>query len=408
MATTSDYMQSIERSLAWLRGMLVVPDGSMGVYERYLIDAERVNHWVRPDCTLEVARLFMAFGQYKQDAEAMSIGKRMAEYVVSLQRTSGWLEGSFPFYRFIPRNADEVDIADPAWREVTFPNDNGKIPERLIWFYRQTNDERFRQAARYALNYLARVQASDGSFSCTDEGDMPALKGTDFVAWPIIALMNGAVLFEDEDYRVAALRGLDWLTRHITPSGRMSTSFETAQTEAWRPPSSETAVALKAFSVLARFTREPAAWGGMTKLANTLIGWQDERGAIRNGDESTRDASLQNDPDLTDMVYTNGYALLALQEAFRANGDAKYRQAAERLGSFLASVQCRGESPAWDGSWRGSYSLSRKQWDGRANQNNELDEGGMYSAYTGWSTAPIAYGLLRLLPAKRRQPAPVR
>ena len=68
---------------------------------------------------------------------------------------------------------------------------------------------------------------------------------------------------------------------------------------------------------------------------------------------------MQNDADMTDMVYTNGYALLALQEAYRANRNGVYRDAYESLATFLAGVQCWGESGQWDGSWRGSYSLKR-------------------------------------------------
>jgi hypothetical protein len=207
-----DYLEAVERSLAWLRHMLVVPDGSMGVYERYRIDAGQINPWVRPDCTMEVARLFMAYGQYTGDPGAMVIGKRLALYVVSLQRSEGWLEGSFPFYRFTPRNADEIDIGGPEVREVTFPNDNGKISERLIWFHRQTEDEVFLRAAHRSLGYLAKIQADDGTFSLTDEGDVPALKGADFVAWPTIALIYGAMLFQDEELRTAAARGVDGCT----------------------------------------------------------------------------------------------------------------------------------------------------------------------------------------------------
>jgi hypothetical protein len=183
----------------------------------------------------------------------------------------------------------------------------------------------------------------------------------------------------------------------ITDSGRIQTSYETAQTEAWRPPSSETAVALKAFAIAARFSQDMGTWMGMVNLAKALTRWQDTSGAILNCDADTLSASLQNDPDLTDNVYTNGYALLAYQEAFRSNGNSDYREASERLAEFLINTQCWGESALWDGSWRGSYSIKRKSWHGRADQNNELDEGGMYSAYTGWSTAPIAYGLLRMV-----------
>ena len=34
-----------------------------------------------------------------------------------------------------------------------------------------------------------------------------------------------------------------------------------------------------------------------------------------------------------------------------------------------------------------------KEWDGRANQNNAIDEEGMYSVYTGWCCTNIVYGL---------------
>jgi hypothetical protein len=390
-------MLAMDRTAKWLQSMLVTADGSYGVYERYLIDKQQVNYWVRPDCTMEVARFFYAYGQYTKNQTYMNIALRMVGYVLSQQRNEGWFEGSFAFYRFIPPTADVQDIGSPQAQEVTFPNDNGKIADRLIWFYKQTGEEAYKNAAVRLLNYFLRAQAEDGSFSMNDEGDQPMLKGVDFVAWPTLALMQGAWQTSSEALRMASFRGIEWMSKLITPSGRIRTSFETAQTESWRPPSSETAVALKAFSVVARFSQNMGAWNGLMTLAKALIRLQDGSGAIRNCDEESRSASLQNDPDLTDMVYTNGYALLALEEAFRSNGLSDFRIAADKLADFLVDVQCQGESDKWDGSWRGSYSLSRKCWAGRANQENDLDEGGMYSAYTGWSTAPIAYGLLRVL-----------
>ena len=60
------------------------------------------------------------------------------------------------------------------------------------------------------------------------------------------------------------------------------------------------------------------------------------------------------------------------------------------------NIQCRGESPLWDGAWRGSYDVEKECWAGRADQNNPIDEGGMYSVYTGWCNAPNMYGLLQL------------
>ncbi|MCL4507566.1 MAG: hypothetical protein M1434_03570 [Chloroflexi bacterium] len=400
---------NIERSLKWLKTMLVIPDGSMGVYERYRIDSQTVNHWVRPDCTLEVARLFMAYGQYKEDQEYQNVACRMADYVVSLQRSEGWFTGSFPFYKFVPVKLEEEDIGSPESSLFAFPSDNGKVAEILLWFYKQTSDAKYARAADAVLNYLTRVQAPDGCFSLNDEGDVALLKGVDFVAWPSVALWQGAIILDDNKYHDAGYKAMAWLSAQITEDKRIRTIYETAGTGAWRPPSSDLAVAIKAYASSARYTQDFAIWNGMAFLASRLMSWQDKSGAIRNCDESARDASLQNDPDMTDMVYTNGYAMLALQEAYLVNGNTNYRDAAERIAEFLAGVQCWGESGAWDGSWRGSYHLQKKQWYGRANQENELDEGGMYSSYTGMSTANIAYGLLRaILLRMPRTPNPIK
>src|SRR6266542_2513860 len=99
MPDTTKYMLAIDRAAKWLRGMLVVPDGSLGVYERYRINKQRVNYWVRPDCTMEVARFFYAYGKHIGDQVYQDIALRMASYVLSQQRNRGFYQGSWAFYR---------------------------------------------------------------------------------------------------------------------------------------------------------------------------------------------------------------------------------------------------------------------------------------------------------------------
>ena len=71
-------------------------------------------------------------------------------------------------------------------------------------------------------------------------------------------------------------------------------------------------------------------------------------------------------------------------------------EAAVKLADFLMGIQCTGESHLWDGAWRGAYNVRKGCWSGRANQNNDIDEGGMYSVYTGWCNTTIMQGLLEL------------
>jgi hypothetical protein len=124
-----------------------------------------------------------------------------------------------------------------------------------------------------------------------------------------------------------------------------------------------------------------------------LVSMQHESGAILNCKDSDTKASLQNNKELCDLVYTQNFALQALISAYDMTGEKKYLDSAYHLGDFLVSIQCKEESKLWDGGWRGSYNVVTKEWDGRADQNNLIDEGGMYSVYTGWCCTNIVYGL---------------
>ncbi|HEY3290306.1 MAG TPA: prenyltransferase/squalene oxidase repeat-containing protein, partial [Anaerolineae bacterium] len=331
MIDTYKNIINVERAVRWLRSMLVVPDGSMGIYERYLINDQKVNHWVRPDCTMETARLFHAFGAHKHDQSYIDLAIHMADYVVSLQRDDGWFAGSFPFYKFVPPTLDEQDIGSPEASVFAFPNDTGKVAEGLLWLYGVTENQAYADAARRTLEFLMRIQAEDGTFSLNDEGDVAALKGADFVAWPCIALWQGAATFGEAEYQAAGYKALTWLSTQITPDWRIRTSYETASTEAWRPPSSELAIVVRAYAIAAKYSQDHAIWNGFGNLVNKLLSWQHASGAIRNCDETASEASQQNDPDVTDMVYTNGYALMALQDTYRANLNTGYRDDADLL-----------------------------------------------------------------------------
>ena len=117
-------------------------------------------------------------------------------------------------------------------------------------------------------------------------------------------------------------------------------------------------------------------------------------GGVLNADADSLNASLQENPMICDLVYTEGFALMGFNEAYALTGDERFKNAALKLADFLMNIQCKNESPLWDGAWRGTYNAEKKCWDGRANQNNNIDEGGMYSIYTGWCASTIMDGLL--------------
>lgn len=128
--------------------------------------------------------------------------------------------------------------------------------------------------------------------------------------------------------------------------------------------------------------------------ARHLQSLQDRSGGILNCSAGSLGASEQSSLQLCDLVYTQGYAIMGLSEMAKA--DRAYLPAAQALAGFLASIQCDGESPLWDGAWRGAYHIGTRRWSGRANQSNRLEEGGMYAIYTGWCCMPIVQGLLEV------------
>lgn len=105
---------------------------------------------------------------------------------------------------------------------------------------------------------------------------------------------------------------------------------------------------------------------------------------------------FQKDGDpVTDQLYTTGFALLGLHEAAAATGDARLKQAEDRLAGYLCRIQVRSkEHPYLNGTWFRAFDY--KRWDYWA---SSADAGwGAWSAESGWGPAWITSVLgLRLM-----------
>lgn len=303
------------------------------------------------------------------------------------EERSVW-NGSMPFYLidgYISEGKADVTI---------YQNDNGKIMVALCQTYGITGDERMINIVRGIAEYWLKTQQPDGTYGIIDgKNTQECRKGPCFVQWLVSGLYMLYDITADERYLQSAEKGLTYLLSLLHPNGRMCTSFEVIEMEDWRPVSSETAIMLYTLNVAYTVTKKPEYLHKLQLTGEYLLMLQHESGAIINCMEDCKDASLQSNEDLCDLVYTQGFALQALIYAYQGTGERKYMDAARRLGDFLASVQCNGESELWDGGWRGSYNVVTQEWDGRANQNNKIDEGGMYSVYTGWCCTNIVFGL---------------
>jgi len=149
-------------------------------------------------------------------------------------------------------------------------------------------------------------------------------------------------------------------------------------------------------------TSEHRGW--LERIADDLLAAQQPCGAIReeigsaglgrygppatNEAYGTTEAPLiqENGDPLCDLLYTTNFAFIGLREAAGATGDARYRQAEDKLADLLCRIQVRSEEhPDLDGAWFRAFEYRR--WETWA---SNADHGwGPWSVESGWTQAWI-------------------
>jgi hypothetical protein len=146
-------------------------------------------------------------------------------------------------------------------------------------------------------------------------------------------------------------------------------------------------------------TPEHRAWLG--RIADEVIARQQPSGAIdervsgghreyeipaSNEEYGTTETPLiqENGDPVSDQLYTSGFALLGLHEAYAATGDPKLAAAEDKLAEYLCRIQVRSDAlPYLNGAWFRAFDHSR--WDYWASSG---DVGwGAWCIETGWSQA---------------------
>ena len=391
------FRQSVDKGLKWIENnMLSYNRASWGIYERIRIDINQRVCWTRPDCNAEFLCVLANYRTVYGDEQRIDIYKNIARWLKSVQN----VDGSFDFYYLDGHFKDEAGKG--LWQ-----NDNGKILLRLTELYRLSGDADFLDMAEKLAAFWIGIQADDGIYF---KPSTPYLAASIHNApCGILWLTSGMYkLFEatgNKKYLQSGENALGYVLNNLVLDGRVKTAFECHGSEQWRPMSSENAMALYNFSVIYSVTKNDKLLPLIDMLTNLMGQLQHESGAILNRRMASVDdgTSLQDGGYLCDLVYTQGFALQALLEAFTVTKNPLSLSLADKLAKFLISVQCDGESAFWDGGWRGSYDAKSKQWDGRCNQQNEIDEGGKYSVYTGWCATNIMLGLMALDEIQREQ-----
>lgn len=379
--------------LQWMQAqMLTFNRGTWGIYERIRIDENLRVCWTRPDCAAETARAMLLYERVTGSTAYADIAANLTDWLLLVQDTnpsSAWY-GSFPFY-LLDGYAENGGIG-----QTRYQNDNGKILLCLNELYAVTGDERVLSASVRLADYWVGIQTADGVFFRADGKTNARYKSPCFILWLMAGMAACYAYTGEQKYLNSAKNAMTYVLGLQTQSGRFRTSYEIHQAENWRPVSSENAIAVYCLSVCRRLVPDLVPVEPLTQVLDYVLSLCDKSGAVVNCGDADRGASEQEDQTLCDLVYTQGYALMGLIDASRVLDRPDALRAAENLAAFLIRIQCREESPLWDGAWRGSYDIAQKRWRGRADQHNALDEGGMYSVYTGWCAAPILTGLMMI------------
>ena len=383
---------SVDKCLNWIeKNMLSFDRGYWGIYERVRTDLNQRVGLCRPDTATECMRAIYAYNKTYGAEKMKDVYDNLVHWLEYAQnRESEDKNTTFPFYltdgwRDFPRGAG-----------LLYQNDNGKILINLSVLYKETGDERLMKMAKKSADWWVSIQKEKGYYydpiciNTEGRADTPCMH-----LWMMTGMFALAWASGEEKYKESGYKAFECAKKYIK-NGRILTSYELNEAEAWRPVSSENYIALLCFSLCYKYTNDKVFLSALKEIEEFCDSLVDDSGAIKNFTKDTKNASLNVSDNLTDLVYTLGFAINALTETYRVLGDESYKVKAHNLANFLIDIQCAENDEKVDGAWRGAYNLVTHKYDGRCNQNNEIDEGGEFSVYAGWCALPIVFGMMKL------------
>lgn len=391
-----------------------IGDGSLGVMEGFdakifFDGTQPARWWRRGDCNGEIAGAISAAGMSLKDPEYMKTGKNIGDW--------------FYFKSLMP-SGDRADIKHPSygltgWNDVPHYVGEGSM-HGFEAYYGDDN-------ARAMLGMMLAA----GSLKTADYDNrlMKHLLGN--------LRISGVHGFQPPriDHEPLTKDGWQYHFRntntHFSPHyqamqwacylwGYQQTGFElflqrakkavemtmNAYPENWswtNGMQQERAKMLLPLAWLVRMDDKPLHREWLKKIANDMLAHQDKSGAIReemgkpgmglpppssNEEYGTAETPLiqSNEDNVSDMLYTVGFAFLGLHEAAAATADPFYKKASDRLSNFLCRIQIKSEKhPELNGGWFRAFDINR--WEYWA---SNADAGwGAWCIEGGWSQSWI-------------------
>jgi hypothetical protein len=395
------YRRALDNNIRWFEqsGVLLRPDGSLGVAEWISgpdIEGNRISFGKRQgfsperaDCVFESALAFWLYGKVAASERHRTTGRNMLFNIMDFQRLS--VNDAFYGLWYTRGREGPVFQDDEAWAIM------GSLAG-----YRFTREPMFMHRGRMAADAAATVFAK-GAPKAAEAADpahpRPSDRGQMIAAWLCVYGITGERAFLD-----LALSALRELIKSF-PESSASVPSHTSESARFLLPLALACAYCDDRGFL-NALREQAEY-----LASRMVpcGAIQEQGVFTGSKVQGGDLSLIHDSSepISDQLYTTSFAAMNLWIAYKATGDAFYRDNFYRVTDFLVRIQIESPDPTINGGWMRGFDYSLWEYYG----SNADQSWTAYCLETGWCNAIIDLALeLHLLDDsfhEARPPQPV-
>jgi len=373
------YRRALDRNLRWFErsGVMLRPDGSLGVAEWISgpdIEGNRIPFGKRQgfsperaDCVFESALAFWLYGKVAASKRHAEIGRNMLFNVMDFQR----LDLNDEFYGLWYTRGREGPIFqdDEAWAVM------GSLAG-----YRYIQQPMFLHRGRLVADTSAKVfaQGAPPAAGAPDPAHAhPSDRGQIIAAWLYAYGATG-----DQSFLSLALPALREL---IDAFPKIATHLIAHTGESTR--------FLLPLALACAYSHDPAFPAALREQAEYLVSRMAPCGAIQEAGKNTGskvqggDLSLIHDSSepISDQLYTTSFAAMNFWIAYKATGDAFYRENFFRVTDFLARIQIESGDRTIDGGWMRGFDYALWEYYG----SNADQSWTAYCLETGWCNAII-------------------
>ena len=380
-----------------------VGDGSCGILEGY---ASQIAHDgsqnqrlpLRSDCNAESAAALALDWSENGSPKSRKVAENLLDYIYLTSNMHGKERGNpkHPAFGLIAWG----DIA-PAWYVANYSDDDARVMLSAVIAAACLESDRWDESVMKGL--LANLRTTGTLGFRGDRIDMPQIEANGWKLYHDSPTINYSP--HHESYLWACNLWAYHHTGYKPFIERTKTAIRMtmeAFPDNWRwNDSIERARMLLCLAWLVRVEDTPEHRKWLDTMAESIIQRQQSSGAIQerfpgnrtgfqipqsNEEYGTGEMPLiqQNGDPVSDQLYTTGFALLGLHEAYAATADPKLKQAEDKLAEYLCRIQIRSDKyPYLKGAWFRAFDFNR--WDYWAASG---DVGwGAWCVESGWAGA---------------------